>query len=172
MLPPATTTFLSLVRVSDSGTPSREDVCELIIRLFDIASTVNVTINGPINTNVTFEQLLHDFIGLDIVTTDIVQLNSTHYEIQVYGKNATRVIDSDELTRLISNLTTEQRDLLMQAGITITSVVSNRPVRPPSSVPRPSIPAWAVVVIVILNSVIIIAVLVIILVLLLRSLRE
>ena len=172
MLPPATTTFQSLVRVSDSGTPSREDLCELIIRVFDIGSTVNVTISGPITTNFTFERLLHDFLGLDIIATSIVQLNSTHYEIQVYGKNATRVIGADELMRLISNLTAEQKDLLMQAGIMITGVVSNRPVQPPSRIPRPSIPAWAVVVIVILNSVIIIAVLVIILVMLLRSLRE
>lgn len=172
VLPPATTTFQFLVRVSDSGTPSKEDLCDLIIRLFDISWTVNVTINGPITTNSTLERLLHDFLGLDIVTTRILQLNSTHYEIQFYGKNVTQVIGSDELTRLISNLTAEQRDLLMQAGIRITGVVSNRPVQPPSRIPTPSIPAWAVVVIVILNSVIIIAVLVIILVLLLRSLRE
>ena len=172
VLPPATTTFSSLVRVSDSGSPSREEVCELITRLFDIDSTVNVTVNGPIITNLTLERLLEDFLGLEIIITRIVQLNSTHYGIQVYGKNATQVIGSDELARLISNLTVEQRDLLMQAGITITGVVSNRPVRPPRPIPRPSIPAWAVVVIVILNSVIIIAVLIIILVMLLRSLRE
>ena len=172
MLPLNTTTFPSLVRVSDSGTPNIEDVCQLLIRLFDFSTTVNVTVDGPITTNFTLERLLENFIGLDIVTTRILQLNSTHYRVQAYSKNGTQVISADDLSRLIFNLTDEQKGLLLQAGIMITGVDSNRPVQPPTRIPRPSIPAWAVVVIVILNSVIIIAVLVIILVMLLRSLRE
>ena len=166
------TTFQSSVRVSDSGMPMREASCVLSIRLYQLSSTVYLTIRGDINTNVTLEELLEDFLTIDIVPTKIVPLNSTHFQVQAYGKNLTAVIAVDELVSKIGNLTEDQKRLLLQAGITITGVVSNRPVRPPSRVPAPSIPAWAVVVIVILNSVIIIAVLVIILVMLLRSLRK
>ena len=131
-----------------------------------------MTVRGDANTNVTFEQLLEDFLNLNIIITGIVPINSTHFEIQVYGKNNTVVVGSEMLAARIGNLTQEQKDLLEQAGIFITGVVSNIPTMPPSRVPRPPIPAWAVVVIVILNSVIIIAVLLIVLFILLGSLRK
>lgn len=172
MLLPNTITFQSIVQVSDSGSPSREASCELSIRLFRFSTTVNVTVRGDVNSNTTFEQLLEDFLNLDIVTTIIKRLNRTHFQIEAYGKNATTVISADELAKRIGNLTDDQKNILIQAGFEITEILSNTPVQPPSRVPRPTIPAWAVVVIVIINSVIIIAVLVIILILLLRSLRK
>lgn len=161
-----------MVRVSDSGTPSLEALCELLVRVYQITWTVNVTVRGDVNTNVTFEQLLEDFLNLNIIITGIVPVNSTHFGIQVYGKNNTIVVGSETLATRIGNLTQEQKDLLEQAGIFITEVVSNLPPMPPSRIPRRTIPVWAVVVIVILNSVIIIAVLLIILIILLGSLRK
>ena len=171
-LPPSATTIRSLVRVSDSGTPSLEALCELLVRLYQFSWTVNVTIRGDVNTNVTFEQLIENFLGLDIVITNILPINGTHFGVQVYGKNNTIVIGSEDLAARIGNLTVGQKELLDQAGIFITEVVSNMPPMPPSRVPRPTIPVWAVVVIVILNSVIVIAVLLIILIILLGSLRK
>lgn len=171
-LPPSTTLIRSLVRVSDSGTPSLENECELLVRVYQITWTVNVTIRGDANTNVTLERLLEDFLALNIIITDIVPINSTHFGVQVYGKNNTVVIGSEMLVAKIGNLTQEQKDLLEQAGIFITGVVSNVPPEPPSRIPMRTIPVWAVVVIVVLNSVIIIAVLLIILFLLLGSLRK
>lgn len=161
-----------MVRVSDSGAPTRETSCVLALRLYEFITTVNVTVRGDINTNVTLEELLEDFLSLDIVPTKIVPLNGTYFQLQAYGKNLTSVIAADDLATKLNNLTDEQKRLLLQAGIQITNIVSNRPIQPPNRVSPPTIPAWAVVVIVILNSVIIIAVLVIILVMLLRSLRK
>ena len=171
-LPLSTTNIRPRVQVADSGSPSLGAMCELNIRLFDFDSTVFVTIRGNPDTNVTFERLLEEFFTLDIVIADLIPINATHYTIQTYGKNMTVVISADDLVKMIGNLTIAQMDILRQAGITIIDVVSNTPTDPPMTVPRPTIPAWAVVVIVILNSVIIIAVLIIILILLLRSLRE
>ena len=131
-----------------------------------------MTIRGDANTNVTLERLLEDFLALNIIITDIVPINSTHFGVQVYGKNNTVVVGSEMLVAKIGNLTQEQKDLLEQAGIFITGVVSNVPPEPPSRIPMRTIPVWAVVVIVVLNSVIIIAVLLIILFLLLGSLRK
>ncbi len=170
-LPPSTTLLRSLVRVSDSGTPNLENECELLVRVYQITWTVNVTVRGDANTNVTFEQLLEDFLALNIVITGIVPINSTHFRVQVYGKNNTVIVGSEMLVARIGNLTEEQKGLLEQAGIFITGVVSNVPTEPPSRIMRP-IPTWAVVVIVILNSVIIVAVLLIILFILLGTLRK
>ena len=147
-------------------------LCELNVHLFDYDTTVFVTIQGSSDTNVTFERLLEEFFTLDIVLTNIVPINATHYGIEAYGMNMTIVIGADDLAKRIGNLTDDQKNLLRQVGISITGVVSNRPTEPPRRIPRPTIPAWAVVVIVILNSVIVIAILIIILFLLLRSLRE
>ena len=172
ILPSTATTIRSLVRVSDSGTPSLEALCELLVRIYQITWTVNVTVNGNINTNVTFEEILENFLGLDVIRTSIVPINRTHYGVQVYGRNNTVVVGTEELAAKIGNLTREQRDLLEQAGISITDVVSNVPPTSISRVPRRTIPVWAVVVIVVVNSVIIIAVLLIILFMLLGSLRK
>jgi hypothetical protein len=172
-LPPSTTLLRSLVRVSDSGTPSLENECEFLVRVYQITWTVNVTVRGDANTNVTFEQLLEDFLALNIIITGIVPINSTHFRVQVYGKNNTVVVGSEMLVARIGNLTEEQKDLLEQAGIFITGVVSNVPTEPPSRTPiMRAIPTWAVVVIVVLNSVIIVAVLLIILFVLLGTLRK
>ena len=168
----STTLIRSLVRVSDSGTPSLENECELLVRVYQITWTVNVTVRGDANTNVTLERLLEDFLALNIIITGIVPINSTHYGVQVYGKNNTIVVGPEMLVARIGNLTQEQKDLLEQAGISITGVVSNVPPELPSRIPTPRIPEWAVAVIVVLNSVIIIAVLLIILFLLLKSLRK
>lgn len=147
-------------------------MCELLVRVYQITWTVNVTVRGDPNMNVTFEQLLEDFLSLNIIITGITPVNSSHFEIQVYGKNDTIVIGSETLATRIGNLTQEQKDLLEQAGIFITEVVTNTPPTTISRIPRPTIPVWAVVVIVVLNSVIIVAVLLIIIIILLRSLRE
>ena len=148
--------------------------CDLFIRIYQITWTVNVTVQGDTNTNVTFEQLLENFLNLNIIITGIIPINSTHFRVQVYGKNNTDsiVVDAGKLAAGIGNLTEEQKDLLEQAGIFITGVVVNVSPEPPSRVSTPTIPVWAVVVIVILNSVIIIAVLFIILCILLKSLRK
>ena len=171
-LPPTTTLIRSLVQVSDNGRPSLENECELLVRVYQITWTVNVTVRGDANTNVTLERLLEDFLALNIIITGIVPINSTHYGVQIYGKNNTVVVGSEILVSRIGNLTREQKDLLEQAGIFITGVVSNVPPEPPSRIPTPRIPEWAVAVIVVLNSVIIIAVLLIILFILLKSLRK
>ena len=171
VLPRNTSLILSRVRVSDSGTPSMEVPCDLLVRVYQLIWTVNVTVRGDSNTNVTLEQLLEDFLNLNIIITGIVPINGTHFGVQLYGNN-TQVVSSEILATRIRNLTREQKDLLEQAGIFITDVVSNMTPEPPSRVPKPTIPVWAVVVIVILNSVIIIAVLLIILFILLGALRK
>lgn len=176
MLPPTETNIQSLVRVSDSGLPSREALCELAIRLYEFSSTVTVIILGEVNRDFdsnTLESLLESFLSLDIVITGTVEVNATHFGVELYGKNITnKVISAEELAVKLGNLTDKQKTLLEQAGIVIVGIVSNSPTQPPSLVPIPAIPAWAVVVIVVLNSIIIIVVLLIILGLLLRSLRR
>lgn len=133
-----------------------------------------MVVSAGITLNVnTFEDLLGGILSLNIDVTSSNQVNSTHYIVDIIGKDGQLIISPEDLAFLIEGLTVEQRQSLQDAGIDIVQVTSNAPVATPTSaVPARPIPAWAVAVIVVLNSVIIIAVLLIVLLIMCRRYRR
>lgn len=161
-----------MIDVSDGGVPRNNATCEVVVQLYDISNTVKAILIGILGNfdEDLFEQLLGGFLELDVQVTESTLLNSTYYQIQLYGKDGTEFTDADELARRILALSNDQRDLLQQAGFNIVRV--ELPEAPttesPPVIPTRVIPTWAVAVIVVLNSVIIIFVLLLILILLWR----
>lgn len=146
-------------------------MCWVTIDLFNFEETVTATVatnlGGVFDSN-TFEQLLGSILNLDIAVTKTSQFNGTTYLVDVLGGEGQVRISANELAKRLINLTPDQKQQLVDAGLTIVQVSSNdQPTTPTSTVPtktiQRTIPPWAVAVIVVLNSVIIIAVLLIVL---------
>ena len=119
------------------------------------------------------EQVIGNILMLNIDITDVKQLNITHYQIELFGRDGQALISADDLAASLSNLSPEQNLLLLQIGVNIADVISNAPLPTPTTrVPVRPIPPWAVGVIVVLNSVIIVALLLIVLGIIWRRYRR
>ena len=161
----AGTTLNPQIDVSDSGTPANSATCEVMIRLFDFQSTVDIILIGMVDNlqSDVLEQLLTNILGLDLTITNFDQFNATHYSVQIYGQDGGIFIPAGVLHSRLLNLTEAELLRLEREGFLIVGSVSNDPVVPtPNMIPTRPIPVWAVAVIVVLNSGIIITVLLII----------
>lgn len=161
-----------LIDVRDRGATPLSEVCQLIMVLFRFQDTVTATVvvnQGRYDAD-TFDQILQNILSLDVEITDSDQLNSTYLQVDFFARNSAGMfVEPGSIVLTLQNLNEDQRQPLVDAGLSIIQVVSNGevPTPTPSStatpVPTRPFPTWAVVLIVVLNSVIIIAVLLLIL---------
>ena len=157
------------IQVSDRGSSPNSATCEVIFRLFDLETTVNVVLLGALDNfrSDVFEQLIGNILELDATVTQFEEINSTHYYTQLYGQSQGVFVPAAVLSGLLSNISAANLQRLRDAGFTIVTITSNGPTESPTNfIPVRQIPIWAVAVIVVVNSVILISVLFLIVIIL------
>lgn len=164
-----------MISTTDRGSSPNRGTCELTINLFKFEDSVTVTVvisTGFLDTNI-IEELFSDILGLDIKVTKTVQQNATYFAVDFIGTDNEAIVSSEELADKIRTLSTSQKQQLLDAGVSVVDVTSNGPTAtPPTEVPAPSVPVWAVVLIVVVNSLIVLLVLLIVVIIIWRRYRR
>jgi len=151
------------INVHDSGPGPNTATCEIEIRIFNPEVTADVLLlgNASIFDADLFEEVIGDILDLDAVITQIDQINSTHFTVQMFGEQGGVLVSVAAIVGPLSNLSAADTIRLRDLGFEIQNVISNAPTEVPTMLTR-VIPVWAVAVIVVINSVIVISALLII----------
>ncbi len=153
------------ITVRDRGNTPNSATCEVSIRLFNVAETVDITFIGDVTTFKPdiFSELISNILEAEIEITEFSQFNATHYIARIYGESDGVVLEASAIIDRLANLSPTNNARLMSAGFDITAFTSNAPTESPTTfIPVRQIPIWAVAVIVVVNSVIIITTLLLI----------
>ena len=160
----------------DGGIPQNSGTCELTINLFEVEDTVTVTVlinTGFLDIGI-IEELFSNILGLDIKVTNTAQLNATLYALDFIGTDNEVIVSAEELADKIQTLSSVQKQLLRDVGVTVVEVTSNGPTpMPTTQAPAPpNIPVWAVALIVVVNSLVVLLVLLIVVIIIWRRYRR
>ncbi len=163
------------IAVRDRGNSPNSATCEISVRLFNLAETVDIYFIGEVNDfrPDIFGELISNILELNIEITEFSQFNETHYFTRIYGQSEGVILEASAIVDRLASLSQADMIRLSNAGFEIAIFTSNAPTESPTTfIPTRQIPIWAVAVIVVVNSVIIISALLLIVGILWRRYRR